>query len=131
MQRPCYTACRVLGHAPVSCRAKRAWHLPGACKDGGEHVSALRRAIWVCVAVLAAQYWPARRADPSRRLPGGGRCVETRSVLAGAIPARESSATLFGWRVGEQGVLFDNLRYPVVWGSPRRKTLDVSKTIME
>ena len=44
---------------PAGCRAKRAGHLPVACKDGGEHVSALRRATLRtysggCTAVLAA-----------------------------------------------------------------------------
>ena len=112
---------------PAGCRAKRAGHLPVACKDGGEHVSALRRAplrtySGGCTAVLAA----------SKRLSSTLRALaETRSGLADELPARESPATLFGWRVGEQGVFFGNLRYPVVWGSPRRKTLNVSKMILE
>lgn len=52
-------------------------------------------------AALAARYRPAR-ADPSPRPPGWGSGVEVRSIPAGASPAREPLATLFGQRHGNK-----------------------------
>ncbi len=90
----------------VSERSPSLWCVPGSrnnqvtfpvpVRNHGKHVWSFWRGVSTALkAALAAQYRPAK-ADPSHRLPGGGRCVVTRSVLAGAIPAREPLATLFG-----------------------------------